>query len=349
MLLTSRTRSPGWYFGDFHMHAYHSNLNAPSMEESVQFALDARLDFMPITEYVINRHWNEWGTVASENPDMIVWPGREVITYFGHAGIIGETPGMIEYRHGYKGISMTDIQAGSVARGALFQVNHPTTWPPPFDFQCRGCVWELDDFIDYNLVDTIEVVNVGVRSGSMPNPFVETAIKFWEGKIQQGYFIAPVGGSDDKLGPRYGNPATVVYASELSRAALKEGVRAGHVWIAAVGKADSPTIEFTATAGEQTAMFGDTLNAESAEFTVHVTGGQGQTLRIFDDTPLLPGSTPAVPILVVPIDSDDFTYSFVGTSSPTDNPLGNYYRIETRDPSNSNLLSTLGMPIFLKP
>ena len=337
---------PGWYFGDFHMHAFHSNLNAPTQTEFVEFARDAGLDFFPITEYQINRHWSEWGTTARANPDLIFWPGREVITYFGHAGVLGETPGMVEYRHGYKGISMADIQSGSVERGALFQINHPTTFPPPLDHLCRGCVWELDDAIDYAKVHAIEVVNVGVQrpGDGFPNPFVETAIDFWEDKLLQGYHIAPTGGSDDKLGPNYGIPATAVFADELSRGALQEAVDAGHVWIATRGVAQSPQIEFSATAAGETAIFGDTLASDTAEFTVTVEGGQGHTLYIYRD-----GEN----VETVPIASDDFAHEFTGTATATDNLLGSYYRIETREAVIGNaqvpgLLSTLGMPIFLK-
>lgn len=330
---------PGWYFGDFHMHAYHSNLNGPSQEDFVDFARAAGLDFLPITEYQINRHWTEWGQTARANPDLIFWPGREVITYFGHAGIIGETPRMVEYRHGYKGISMADIQDKSVARGALFQINHPTTALPPIDYLCRGCAWELDDVIDYSKVDAIEVVNEGARRrDGMPNPFVDSAIDFWEDKLLEGYFIAPTGGSDDKLGPDYGIPATAVYAEELSRPALRDAVRAGHVWVAASGLAASPAIEFSASAGEVEAIFGDTLTSETADFTAHVTDGSGHALVIYQD---------GEEVNLVSITSDDFTYEFPGTAAETDNPLGSYYRIETRDVNG--LLSTLGMPIFLAP
>ncbi len=326
----------GWYFGDFHMHAYHSNLNAPTQSEFVGYAEAAGLDFLPITEYQINRHWNEWGTTAEENPELIFWPGREVITYFGHANIIGETPKMVEYRHDYKNVSIANIQQKSVDAGALFQINHPTTTPPPTDYLCRGCFWELDPETDYSLVDTIEIAN----GGSGGETFYNTAIEFWEEKLLAGHFIAPTGGSDDKLGPSYGVPATAVYAEELSRPALIEAIRAGHVWVAVLGVAASPTIEFTASGGGETAMFGGTVPAATADFTVHVTNGMGQTLRIFQDGELLPTEA------VIPITSDDFIHEFEGTAATTENPLGSYFRIETRGVDG---LSTLGMPIFLLP
>jgi len=38
---------PGWYEGDMHLHAYHSNPEGPAGEEMVEFARDAGLDFVP--------------------------------------------------------------------------------------------------------------------------------------------------------------------------------------------------------------------------------------------------------------------------------------------------------------
>jgi hypothetical protein len=135
-----------------------------------------------------------------------------------------------------------------------------------------------------------------------------------------------------------------VFAEKLSRRALQEAVDAGHVWIATRGVEQSPRIEFSATTGGDSAIFGDTLASDTAEFTVTVEGGQGQSLHIYRD-----GES----VETVPITSDDFTHTFTGTAAETDNPLGSYYRIETREAVIGNaqvpgLLSTLGMPIFLK-
>jgi hypothetical protein len=83
---------------------------------------------------------------------------------------------------------------------------------------------------------------------------------------------------------------------------------------------------------------------DTAEFTATVEGGQGHILYVYRD-----GET----VMTMPITSDDFTHTFTGTAAETDNPLGSYYRIETReastfDPNVPGLLSTLGMPIFLQ-
>ncbi|MGH8453371.1 MAG: CehA/McbA family metallohydrolase, partial [Nevskiales bacterium] len=201
----------GWYHGDFHMHGFHSNPNAPDWDDLVQQARDAQLDFLMFTEYVTGRHWGELGPVQRANPDLVIWPGREIITYFGHANTHGETPGVFEYRHGFEDVNLGDIQRAAKQAGALFQVNHPTTFPGPvFENFCRGCEFTLGSEIDWNLVDTIEVangptlVNCTDLNGSCPlpgeiqNPFLTTASRLWEDLIQQGYKIAPISGCDSK-------------------------------------------------------------------------------------------------------------------------------------------------------
>jgi hypothetical protein len=351
---------PGWYHGDFHMHGFHSSPNAPAWAELVQQARDAQLDFLMFTEYVTGRHWQELGAVQRANPGLVIWPGREIITYFGHANTLGETPGVFEYRHGFEDVNLGDIQRAARDAGALFQVNHPTTFPGPlFENFCRGCEFTLGGQIDWNRVDTIEVangptiVNCTDLSGSCPlpgeiqNPFLTTASLLWEDLLRQGYKIAPVSGCDSKgvdapeerARKGYGCSATAVYAENLSRAALTEAIRAGHLYIRARGVAHSPTLEMTATTADgQTGMFGDTLTAEEATLTVTVRGGMGQLLRILVN---------GLPILQLPIVSDPFTHTQPIARVPLlEGPLGTAWRVETLDTQS---LTTIGNPVFLRP
>jgi hypothetical protein len=351
---------PGWYHGDFHMHGFHSNPSAPGWDDLVQQARDAQLDFLMFTEYVTGRHWHELGAVQRNHPDLLIWPGREIITYFGHANTLGETPGVFEYRHGFEDVNLGDIQRAAKDAGALFQVNHPTTFPGPlFENFCRGCEFTLGGQIDWNLVDTIEVangptiVNCTDLSGACPlpgetqNPFLTTASLLWEDLLRQGYKIAPVSGCDSKgvdapaerARKGYGCSATAVFAENLSRAALTEAIQAGHLYIRARGVAHSPTLEMTAsTAGGQSGMFGDTLLAEEATLTVTVRGGMGQLLRILVN---------GLPILHLPIVSDPFTHTQPIARVPLlESPLGTAWRVETLDAQS---LTTIGNPVFLKP
>ncbi|MDP1821004.1 MAG: CehA/McbA family metallohydrolase [Acidimicrobiales bacterium] len=339
---------PGWYSGDLHLHGYHSNPNAPDWDGVVEFARAAGLDFLPITDYVTNQHHRELGPVQAANPDLVVWPSREVITYFGHATVFGETPHAVDWRHGHPGVTLGGIQAASVADGALFGVAHPTIFPTAvFASLCRGCEFRLGGAVDWDVVDTIEVITgptmvddrqlggpgLGVQ---IQNPFILTALELWQRLLREGHKITAVSGSDDKLGPGYGTTVTEVYAEQLSRPALADALRAGHAYIRALGAQASPTVEMTAvTADGQRGMFGDVLHADSATVRVRVRGAAGQALHVSRD---------GLPADIVPIPSDDVTHTFVATRSPGSGPLGTFWRVDTVDLRS---ITTIGNPIFL--
>ena len=345
--------APGWYHGDFHMHAWHSNPQGPAPSEFVEFARAAHLDFLPVTEYVVGHHWDEYGKVQRDNPDLVVWPGREIVTYFGHVQSLGETPGFIEFRHGFQDVHIADIQKAVRAAGALFQVNHPTTFPGPmFQNFCRGCAFELAGEIDWHGVDTIEVLTgpalVDPSDYDLPdlgkpiaNPFFRTAIDYWDALLNRGYKITAVCGSDDKKGPDLGSCATAVYASELSRPALIEAIRAGRAYVRTRGVAETPALELSAVApGQDPGTFGSVLRLDgpdaSAELQVTVTGGGGQSLRLVRN-----GDA----VETVTVTADPFDHSFVVRRVAGEGPLGTRYRVETFDARGR---TTIGNPVFLQ-
>ncbi len=355
---------PGWYHGDFHMHGYHSLPDGPQAEDFVAQARAARLDFLMVTDYVTSQHWRELGAMQRANPDLLIWPGREVITYFGHVNTHGETPSVIEYRHGFEDVNLAEIQRLAKRDDALFQVNHPTLFPPPlFSNFCRGCYFELGDEIDWSQVDTIEILTGPVLATAddlglplplpvaVEQPFMLTAIALWEDRLRRGYKITAVSGSDskgvedsdaDRERKGYGSSATAVYADALSRAALKQAIRAGHAYVRTRGVARSPALTFEArTADGQTGIFGDTLTVSGQEpvtLTTTVTGGQNQVLSYLRN---------GLTVLTVPITADPFTHEFSGaTRQPlTEGPLGTFWRVETRDLQSR---TTIGNPVFLK-
>ena len=352
---------PGWYHGDFHMHAYHSNPNAPEWQDFVAMARAVNLDFLMVTEYVTGVHWDTLGAVQRANPDLLIWPGREVITYFGHVNTHGETPGLYDYRHGFEDVTIGWIQQEAKARGALFQVNHPRIFPPPaFSNFCRGCYFELDNAIDWSQVDLIEVVNGPVLAtandagapptpGSAENPFLQATIDYWEERLTAGYKITPVSGSDskgvesneaDRIRKGYGSSVTAVYADNLSRAALTGALQAGHAYIRARGVNGSPALEFIAIAPDASeAMFGDTLivgPTDAVTLRATVTGGAGQILRYLQN---------GEPFLEVPVTTDPFVNELSVTRAVTEGPLGTFWGIETLDEQTR---TTIGNPVFLR-
>ena len=352
---------PGWFHGDFHMHAFHSNPNAPDWDDFIAQARDAELDFLMVTEYVTGQHWRTLGVVQRAHPDLVIWPGREVITYYGHVTGHGETPNVLEYRHGFEDVTIGEIQRLIKADGALFQVNHPTIFPPPlFTNFCRGCYFELDGRIDWDQVDTIEVqTGPAIASGDdlgvplpleVENPFTTTALELWDRKLRAGHRITAVSGSDskgvdapqDRARKGYGSSATAVYAENLSRAALADAIRAGRAYVRGRGVNASPSLELEATApGGQHGTFGDTLMLgplEAATLKTTVVGGTGQLLIYLQN---------GLPLVVVPILADPFVHVFpLALRNPlTEGPLGTYWRVETRDLRSR---TTIGNPIFFR-
>ena len=339
---------PGWYLGDLHLHAYHSNPHGPNPTAMVAYARAAGLDFLPVTEYVTNQHWRELGPVQEANPDLVIWPSREIITYFGHAIAFGETPHVVDWRHGAPGVSLRDLEDASVADGALFGIPHPTSFPTAvFASFCRGCEFTLGDVIDWDEVTTIEVLNgpvlfddtqvdgpgLGVQ---LPNPFVLTAMDLWQRLLREGHKITAVSGSDDKLGPDYGSSVTAVYAQQLSRSALADALRAGHAYVRTRGAHASPTVEVDATAPDgERGIVGDTLHSNVATLSVHVGGADGQLLIVTKD---------GLPAGVVPIVGDDFRTTIPATRDAGSGPLGTFWRVDTVD---AQLYTTIGNPVFL--
>ncbi|MDX1511924.1 MAG: CehA/McbA family metallohydrolase, partial [Nitriliruptorales bacterium] len=324
---------PGWYHGDFHMHALHSSPAGPTHEEVVTHAREVGLDFLPITEYVTTWHHATWGAVARANPDIVIWPGREVITYQGHAIVLGETPGTIEYRDGFQQISMASIQEAALADGALFGIAHPTIFPEPLGDMCRGCFAEYLGGIDLDEVTTIEVLTGPISYDAsffgLPSigpaiefPFMQTAIDLWESLMMEGHRITAVSGSDAKDTAGHGINATAVYAENLSRPALRDALARQRAYVRTRGVAASPELDLTATNGTDTVMIGGTLVGDTATLSVTVRGAVGQTIDVVRN---------GLSVTVVPVLTDPFTVEIPMVRGPDEGPLGTFYRVDVRD------------------
>jgi hypothetical protein len=303
-----------------------------------------------VTEYVVGVHWDEYGRLQEQFPELLIWPGREIVTYFGHMQCIGETRGFIEYRHGFEDVKVREIQRAVREANALFQVNHPTTFGGPlFRNLCRGCAFELGEEIDWRGVDTIEVLNgpaliqrkLPLRKVSVEfeNPFMTSAIEFWEDLLNSGYRVTAVCGSDFKKGKGLGSCATAVWANELSRRALTDAIRDGRAYVRTRGVKGSPELDMTARTGNgETGTFGSQFvvtAGDDVEVTVAVKGGAGQSLRIIRN---------GTETQVVKIPDDDSRHTFAAVRGSDEGRFGTWYRVETFDDRSR---TTIGNPIFL--
>lgn len=357
---------PGWYKGDFHVHAEHSSPNDATMRETFDYAFGpAGLDFITLSDYVGTRQWDEIGRLQTDHPGRLVIRSAEVITYRGHVNNHGSAR-YVDHRTGpvyewQEGAVVNIRQAEPASRiladiraaGGWTQVNHPTIFPsavPGFSSICRGCAWDYTDAeTDWSLVDAFEVqtgpAGTAEPQGNElgPNPFTPPAIEWWDRLVRAGYRITAVGSSDSHRAGRttdvtqspVGEATTVVYAGELSEAAIGAAVRAGHAYVKFFG-ADGPDLRLDATAPDGThAMMGDRLETSSASMVARVIGGgptvaspQPRILVVFRD---------GGPILAVPVPSPDFTLPFEA-------PAPGAYRLQLQ---RGSAIEALTNPIFL--
>lgn len=253
------------------------------------------------------------------------------------------------------------------AAGGWTQINHPTIFPsgvPLFALLCRGCPWDYTAAeTNYREVDAIEIATgpAGLNDPSPlklgPNPFTVLALDFYERALASDskVRIAAVGVSDShRAGTTGDDPqakitqspvgqaTTVVYADELSEDGIQRGVEDGHTYVKLYGN-DGPDLRFEARksgSDDPPAIMGDTVRASRVDFTARVTGAG------------FPGSDPTkpepyalvvlrdgLPLLVVPVPSDDFEVPFPGV-------LPGRYRLQLQRGATIEAVSS---PIYLQP
>lgn len=357
-------RKPGWYAGDFHVHAEHSAYGNATMTKSFDYAFSpvaqggGGLDFLTLSDYVSGSAWGEIGRFQPRYPNSLIVPSAEVITYRGHTNNHGSLR-FVDYREGPVFVRQDD-GAFQLVRGTrdprdLFaevhrfggwtQVNHPTIFPPVSPAAaalCRGCFWEYsDEETDWSQVDAYEVATGPADIVGTQNPFTVTAIERYEQLLGLGHKIAAVGSSDSHeagnadgpLDAPIGEARTVVYAKELSSRGIRCGVLSRHTYVKVAG-AGAPDLRFVARPHGwwwwKRAIVGDTIRARGASFKARVIGGNGRQLLIVKN---------GVTLATVPVTSDDFVYRFDGTGP------GRWRLQLMRGP----LIDTVSSPIWVEP
>ena len=265
-----------WYAGDFHVHSRESGDASPSLEEVASYAESVGLDFIMLSEHNTTSHVDLLAAVQAAHPDLLLVPGVEVTTYQGHAMSLGGTE-WIDHRLGYEGVTMEGIAEEVHAQGALFSINHPAL---ALGDMCIGCAWTAT--LDGSEIDAIELQT---GAFSVTGIFLRQVTARWEDYVAAGHRVVAIGGSDDHRGGAgtgrfdspIGSPTTMVWAEELSVAAILEAVRRGRTVVKLEGP-DDPMVEPTSP---ELGAESDTIVADTATFRVRVTGAsEGATLRL---------------------------------------------------------------------
>jgi hypothetical protein len=281
---------PGWYRGDLHLHTGHSDGSCAGrtgarvpcpLHLTLDAAADRGLDFVSVTEHNATSHHQALAELQPFFSDLLLIPGREITTFQGHANVFGVTAPIDFQLGGPRAPTLDRILDQVEAAGGLISLNHPGM---PSGAVCMGCGWTAKT--DYARVPLIEAVNGGTPGGP-EGPL--SGIRFWEARLNDGFRITGVGGSDNHDARRpltetqsVGSPTTVVYAEALSQPAILAGLKAGRVFVDLEGSRDR-LLDVSATAGRATAQMGGTLAAPrgaAVSLRVIVRGAAGGRLAL---------------------------------------------------------------------
>lgn len=337
----------GWWRGDLHLHTGHSDGSCAShagqrvpcpVFRTAEAAVARGLDFIAVTDHNATSQSEMLRELQPYFDDLLLIPGREVTTFQGHANVLGPT-GPLDFQLGSpRAPEVAAIQAEAEKAGGLFSINHPAL---PSGETCMGCGWTARD-TDFARVPAIEVVNGGALAQARGGDLF-SGVPFWEARLNAGFRITAVGGSDNhdptvdvaRLGA-VGSPTTVVHAPELSQPAILAAIRAGHVFVDLTGGRDK-RLEVTARLGAQVAEMGDAIAAPpgaSLTLEAHVLGAADGLVRVIEDSRIVAERR---------LSSADET--------PVFNLLGDgarhWLRVEIRGPDGK--LWLLGNPVYLNP
>jgi len=275
-----------------------------------------------VTEHNTISHWAH--LAAAGGDDLLLIPGQEITTYYGHANAWGAHSWQ-EFRC-RDNATMARIIDAVHAAGGLFSVNHPKD---------NGPAWEYSSDLPFDCVEAWQ----GLWAANN-----DQSLAFWDSPLRQGRRVVAVGGSDKHVKPftgetsQYdlGTPTTWVYAEELSTAGILAGILAGHVFISA--NPQGPELYLTADTdgdGLYEVMMGDEVivaAGQTVALRAQVVGGRGLVLRIVSGDG----------VESVPIESDDFAHRWQARLKGA-----TFYRLELAEPTLALVRRALSNPIYV--
>jgi hypothetical protein len=311
-----------WLKGDLHCHTLHSD-GANTVREIVENALSLGLDFLAVTDHNTTTHHAELAHHAGL--PIILIPGEEVTTYWGHANTWGLRE-WVEFRCADEE-SIKSVQRWLRERGAMLSINHAKCIGPPWLF--RG--WDYD---------CMEVWQAPWRFYNWES------LEKWDGLLQRGRRVVAVGGSDvhsvPPAAPRHphglAEPTTWVYA-EPSEAGILAAIRAGHAFISDAPRGSHLSLWADEDGdGQYKKMMGDAVAPKVVRFRVDVTGGMDRRLWIMSD---------GAPIDIISIDRAQTQVEFTLDMSGR-----RYVRAELRgyrgSPSRGEVVWAMTNPVWVE-
>jgi hypothetical protein len=308
--------APGWYRGDLHSHSAHSDGSCLSLGGqkvpcpvflTLQAAKARGLDFLALSDHNATSQYNVERELQPYFDTLLLIPAREITTFQGHANIFGTTE-FVPFRLGTSEVPDMKAMTRAVhAKGALISINHPTS---PSGEACMGCGWLAET--DYADIDAIEAINGGSvrgQGGTVEGPV--DGIPFWQARLNEGFHLTAIGGSDNHNATAtpdqqtfVGLPTTVIYAENLSQAALLDGIKKGRVFVD-MGVGADRLVDLKATYKKNSAVMGETLAVPAngdVLVEAEVNGAPGRQLQV-----VLSGEAQST---LIPVDGSQSKLSF---------------------------------------
>lgn len=263
-----------WYAMDLHAHSQQSTdaRKDLGLDEMLDFAASRGLDALEISDHNTITQLDYFVDAQARHPHTLLIPGIEFTTYAGHANAIGATH-WVDHKIGQPGVTIEGAADRILAQGALFSINHPAL---DLGNVCIGCAWKHP--LLPGKVSAIEI-QTGAY-GTTGFIFLNDVLKFWEALLATGAHVPAVGGSDDhragvdegQFGSTIGQPVTLVWAKELSVAALLDGIKNGRT-VVKLQDIHDPMLELSS----EVVPRGDAIRARSTFLRARVTGMPEET------------------------------------------------------------------------
>lgn len=341
--------APGWYRGDLHMHSGNSDGKCLSQKgekvpcpvyRTVEVAAARGLDFIALTDHNTTAHYDALRELQGAFDKLLLVPGREVTTFYGHSNVFGPTD-FLDFRMTAPTYAQAAKWMDVVTReGGIVSLNHAGA---PSGEICMGCGWRVDD-LPAGAVQAIEVVNGGTMAETRSAESPLQGFTLWQKLLNAGQHVTGIGGSDnhnadiplDQLGA-IGTPTTVVYMRELSVRGFLDGVRSGRVFVDVLG-VQGRFLDLAATSGDRTVEMGGALTAvrgKAVRFTAQVKGVREGTIQLLVDGKGDPALRHSV--------SGDSAITFDWTADD----VRHWIRADVRDADGRLVL--IGNPIYVEP
>jgi predicted metal-dependent phosphoesterase TrpH len=282
-----------WLQGDLQTHTDHSD-GKGSPQVLVSKARGLGLDYLAITDHNTISSHALFPSLAADG--LVLIPGQEVTTYYGHMNIWG-TSRWCDFRCR----SETEIAAVidlAHQSGGLCSINHPRS---------GDLAWNYNTDLS---VDGFEVWN-----GPWPNHNIEN-LALWDALLKNGRRLPVTGGSDyhcpsgeDTGFVRLGQPTTWVKSTARSAEAVLEAIQSGRACVCA--NPGGPRLDIEAATSSASAGMGGVLPVSAGE-TVHVrveaTGGEGFSLKIISEAGVIHEAMINSSPMVVEMDAEASLY-----------------------------------------